>query len=203
MEKKLLAVTGGMGSGKSHIIKMFSAMGIPAYLADDRTKQLYYEDVDLLSELKRMLGEEIINSEGLLDRQMMAKIIFSDKMKLSALEDIVFPRVRNDISKWIERVYTPDIPFLILESAIFLEKPIFSDIADKVLTVSSPLGIRFERIRKRDRITTEMIKERLIHQWTDEQREQIADFVIVSDEVRPLLPQVVDVYDRMVKLKKR
>ncbi len=203
MEKKLLAVTGGMGSGKSHIIKMFSAMGIPAYLADDRTKQLYYEDVDLLSELKRMLGEEIINSEGLLDRQMMAKIIFSDKMKLSALEDIVFPRVRNDISKWIERVYTPNIPFLILESAIFLEKPIFSDIADKVLTVSSPLGIRFERIRKRDRITIEMIKERLIHQWTDEQREQIADFVIVSDEVRPLLPQVVDVYDRMVKLKKR
>ena len=92
---RTLAVTGGIGSGKSYVVRMFAALGVPVYDADARTKELYASDPGLLSELKTLIGDAVVR-DGVLDRQYMASRIFADKELLSRVEAAVFPRVLHD-----------------------------------------------------------------------------------------------------------
>ena len=115
----------------------------------------------------------------------------------------MYPAVIKDFTKWKNQFEDSAqgaagvVPFVIFESAIILENPDALSIADKILTISSPLNIRIERVKQRDGGTDEEIKARLNNQWTDEQREAKADFVIVSDNKAALLPQVENVYNRL------
>ncbi len=195
---KVLAVTGGIGSGKSHIVKIFSALGIPVYLADDRTKMLYDEENDLVGQLVTLLGGSII-AEGKLQKGIMAGIIFNDRRLLEEVERIVHPFVVRDFLNWKSNECAKGVPFVLFESAIFLEKPILLSLADKVLTVSAPIELRRERISKRDNLSDEQINSRLENQWTDAQRESKADYSIYSDENSPLLPQVLSIFNKMIQ----
>lgn len=196
IKMKVLAVTGGIGSGKSHIVKMFSSLGIPAYFSDDRAKELYYTSSALLSSLTALLGDDIV-VDGILQKDVMAKKIFSDKSLLIKVEQLVHPAVAKDFLSWKEIQCKKGMPFVIIESAIFLEKEMLLPLADKVLVVSAPLDLRIERIMERDKSSREQIMERLSHQWDDSRREKLADFVIVSDGSKALLPQVLDIYNKM------
>lgn len=193
---KVLAVTGGIGSGKSYVVKIFSAMGIPVYDADMRTKQLYDTDSVLLDKLTEILGEGIIRN-GCLDKARMAAIVFSDKSLLSIVEAAVHPFVLADMRRWIAEQEDNGKIFVIVESAIFLEKPFFSSLADKVLTVSCPLETRIARVIERSGISRNEVIARMSHQWSDEMRRERADFEIVSDFKHALLPQVYDIYLKM------
>ena len=213
-----LACTGGIGSGKSYVCKIFSAMGVPVYDSDSRTKALYDEDPQLRSAL-------VERTNG---RAMAAKI-FGNPSLMKKMKEIVYPAVIRDFTKWknqfedsvhgsagvatdrysahgisdfiIQRCITQGtarvVPFVIFESAIILENPDVLSIADKILTISSPQNVRIERVKQRDGGTDEEIKARLNNQWTDEQREAKADFVIVSDNKTPLLPQAESVYNEL------
>src|SRR5574344_1074559 len=189
---QVLCVTGGIGSGKSHIIKIFSSLGIPAYYSDERTKFLYSSSPSLLLMLKQLLGDDIVDKRGKLDRKVMASKIFSDKSLLKKMEEVVHPVVMSDFLSWKNDFDKKGTPFVIIESAIFLENPLLRRYADKVLTVSSPMELRLERIQQRDSCSMEQIKERISNQWTDVQREKEADFIIVSDGKTALLPQVLE-----------
>lgn len=193
---KALAVTGGIGSGKSYIIKMFSALGIPVYDADSRTKELYIKNPVLLSSLKRILGDDIV-SDCRIDRRLMASRLFGNFPKMKEVENVVFPAVLEDIRKWKASQEGSGAPFVIIESAIFLEKPIFRNTADKVLAVSAPAELRIRRVMQRDGATEDAVSDRMKHQWSDEERESLSDFVVISDGERPLLPQVAEIYDKM------
>lgn len=237
-----LACTGGIGSGKSYICKIFSAMGVPVYDSDSRTKALYDEDPQLRSALVDLLGREILtdanadanahaNSNATanankvnvtackseithgdkpscsfverINRRAMAVKIFGNPSLMKKMKEIVYPAVIKDFTKWKNQFEDSAqgaagvVPFVIFESAIILENPDALSIADKILTISSPLNIRIERVKQRDGGTDEEIKARLNNQWTDEQREAKADFVIVSDNKSALLPQVENVYNRL------
>lgn len=192
---KTLAVTGGIGSGKSYIVKIFSAMGVPVYDADSRTKQLYGTDGVLLEKLKSILGENLVRN-GILDRQYMASRIFSDSRLLSDVEAVVFPRVINDFSLWRDR-QERIAPFVVMESAIYLEKPVLAGMADRTLSVLCPESIREKRVMVRSGMSLEQVRERMKNQWTDARRASYSDYVIVSDFRHPLLPQVYDVYIKM------
>lgn len=192
---RTLAVTGGIGSGKSYIVRIFSAMGVPVYDADSRTKQLYVTDRVLLERLVNILGDGLVR-DGMLDRQYMAARIFSDAGLLSEVEAEVFPRVVQDFYKWKEE-QDAGAPFVIMESAIYLEKPVLSGIADKVLSVSCPEAIREERVMARSGLDRKQVRERMANQWTDERRNSHSDYVLVSDFRHPLLPQVHSVYMKM------
>lgn len=196
---KVLAVTGGIGSGKSYVVQMFAALGVPVYDADSMTKRLYAEDAVLLGCLKDLLGERLLR-DGTLDRQYMAERIFSDRSLLSDVESIVFPRVLSDFAHWAEENGTKNgVPFVIMESAVFLEKPMLRNTADKVLTVTCPQEVRVQRVMTRSNLTREQVLARMANQWPDNRRTELSDYVIVSDFKHPLLPQVYDVYDRMKK----
>lgn len=199
---RTLAVTGGIGSGKSYVVQMLAAMGVPVYDADSRTKGLYASDTGLLARLQDILGDGLLRN-GVIDRGYMASRIFSDRRLLADVEAIVFPRVIADFQRWkadqeqaLEGV--PDAArFVIMESAVYLEKPALKGTADKVLTVICPEEVRVERVMRRSAMTRAQVLERMANQWSDERRTAVSDFVIVSDFRHPLLPQVWGVYMKM------
>lgn len=201
---RALAVTGGIGSGKSFVVQMFAAMGVPVYDADSRTKGLYASDPELLSRLQDILGDELLQ-DGVLDRRYMASRIFSDRRLLLDVEAEVFPRVIDDFRKWKdnrERMRAVEcqssVPgFVILESAVYLEKPLLAGTADRVLTVVCPQDVRIERVMLRSSMSREEVLERMANQWDDGRRTALSDFIIVSDFRHPLLPQVWEVYNKM------
>lgn len=196
---KTLAITGGIGSGKSYIVNMFSAMGIPLYDTDRRAKELYHESEPLLHSLKAILGGDIVDRDGNLDKKRMSSLIFGDPSLLEKVESVVHPAVVEDFIEWRERVKCElHPPFVVIESAIFFEKPILHPLADKVLVVTAPLEVRVRRVMSRSQLSREEILDRIGNQWSDDKKIGEGDFLIHSDEITPLLPQVLKIYSEMV-----
>lgn len=198
MMGKVLGLTGGIGSGKSSIAKMFSKLGIAVYYSDDRTKALYDQVPELLEALVDLLGPTVCKDHRV-DRQEMARIVFANPGLLQQVEALVYPLLLADFQRWCEQQSSS---FVIFESALLLEKSMFAQVCDRILTVSSPLEVRIQRVIDRDRVTREQVWSRMNHQWSDEQREALADEVLVSDNERPVLPQVMAVFERMMLLEK-
>lgn len=190
---KVLAVTGGIGSGKTHIVNMFASMGVPVYLTDDRAKELYDTSAELLASLQSILGDDIVDN-GKLRKDLMAQRLFADKSLLERVEGVVHPAVIEDFNNWKIMQEGKRPPFVIIESAIFLEKPLLRPVADKVLVITAPLDLRISRVQRRSNISEEQILERMNHQWSDEERAKYADYIIVSDETKALIPQLVNIY---------
>lgn len=190
----LMLITGGIGSGKSFVSNVFSAMGIPIYNTDKRTKELYIENSELQTELKGLLGDDVI-VDGKLNKEYMAARLFVKSDMMGRLEDLVYPYLLEDIKCWQRVQRSSGAPFLILESAILLEKPLFNEIYDKVLTVRAPMELRISRTMARNNISRESVQSRIAKQWSDERRIALSDYVIESDSVRAILPQVVRVYE--------
>ena len=190
----VLAVTGGIGSGKTHIVNMFASMGVPVYFTDDRAKGLYDSSGELLVALQSILGADIVQ-DGKLRKDIMAARLFADKSLLAKVEGVVHPAVIKDFLKW--KGEQKNVPFVIIESAIFLENPLLRPLADKVLVITSPIDLRIERVQRRSNLTREQILGRMDNQWSDSEREKWADYVIVSDEKRALLPQIITIYKEL------
>jgi dephospho-CoA kinase len=194
-----LACTGGIGSGKSYVLRIFSALGVPVYFSDDRTKELYNQNQQLIKELSNLLGEDILVN-GVLNKAAMAAKIFADKSLLSQVNSIVHPIVLEDFIEWKKEQSSKGMNFVIIESAIILEIPFFLDETDGVLVVTAPEDVRIERVTKRDGLSPEAVKTRMDKQMSDKERIDKADFVIFADGQRAVLPQVLEVYNRVNNL---
>lgn len=193
---KVLAVTGGIGSGKSYVMRIFSALGYPIYYADTRAKSLYDLDQSLRSDLISLLGDSIYKG-GVLQKRVMAELIFNNRDLLERVEQLVFPAIMRDFSLWKRNSERFGSKFVLFESAIFLEKPILRPLADKILTVSASEELRIERVIKRDNFTIEEVRARMKNQMTDGEREKLADFVIYSEERDAVLPQILKIIEIM------
>lgn len=190
-----MGITGGIGSGKSYVTKIFGALGIPCYDSDARTKQLYTEHQDLNKELSALLGPDIFR-DGMLDTQTMARRIFNDTRLLKKVNHLVHPYVVRDFMRWGRPLKAP---YVIFESAILLQMdPPFH--TTRVLTVSASKEIRLHRAAGRDAVSRRSVLDRMDKQWTDEQREAGADFIIASNEEQALLPRVLEVHQHMLNL---
>lgn len=201
-----LGCTGGIGSGKSFVSRIFAKLGYPVYFSDERAKMLYDTDGLLLEQLVALLGEDVLEN-GKINRAAMAGKIFGNGELLRKVESLVHPAVLRDFEKWKGEVCreaalqgnTPS--FVIFESAILLESPLVRGCADKVLHIKAPYELRIERVMERDRATREQIEARIARQWSDAQRDVLSDFVIFADSKRALLPQIAEVIDKMNGLK--
>ena len=203
MEKvKTLGCTGGIGSGKSYVSRIFARLGYPVYFSDDRAKLLYDTDEVLLSQVVALLGEDVL-SDGRINRKVMAGKIFGDAELLRKVEALVHPAVLRDFEKWkMEECTRLDRQgqcpsFVIFESAIILETPLVRGCADKVMHIKAPYELRIERVMARDNATRNEVEARIARQWSDEKRDSMADFVIFADSRQALLPQIVDVIEKM------
>src|SRR3989339_1580682 len=187
-----LVCTGGIGSGKSYALRVITRLGIPSYIADNRAKELYYTDKVLLRELKELLGDEIA-PEGVIRRDIMAAKIFPNPELLTKVNEIVHPRVLADFEAWKIARGEDGADIVVFESAIFFESPVFHHIADKVMVVTAPEEVRIQRVIKRDKVSRELVKERMQRQCSERERLERADFIVYTDGKRAVLPQILQV----------
>lgn len=186
---KLIGITGGIGSGKSIICKVFATMGIPIYEADSRAKSLMNNDLVLKKLIQNLLGKPAYSPTGEYNRPWVASQVFNNPDLLKQLNGIVHPRVREDAEKWIQQ--HSKAPFLLYEAAIMKAAGVGNHF-NKVVVVNAPIDLRIKRVQKRDNRSEQEIRDIIARQISDEERLKVADFVIENDEKMPLLQQVLD-----------
>ena len=151
-------VTGGIGSGKSAVCALLRERGIPVYDCDTRTKGLYARRPTLIPRLEKALGTPLRQADGTLDKGRLASLIFSDSRARETLEGIVYPLVLQDYRRWHSR---QKAPFVVIESALILSKPLFDGIYDAAVLVEAPRKVRLERVKARDGASREEILRRI------------------------------------------
>ena len=162
MRRKTVIVTGLIGSGKSAVCALLRERGIPVYDSDARTKGLYDRRPALVGRLEEALGLPLRGTDGRLDRKALAARIFSDAAAREKLEAIVYPEVLADFKRW--RARQKGAPFVVLESAVILSKPVFDGLADAVVLVSAPEEVRLRRVMQRDSLSAEAVRARMAAQ---------------------------------------
>ena len=173
---KIIGLTGGIGSGKTTIANYFMESGIPVYIADDEARKIMESD-EIIEEIKRTFGTAIFEI-GVLNREKLAQIVFSDSEKLKLLNSIIHPAVQKHFRHWI--LDHKNSPFIIYEAAILFESGSYKN-CDKIITVTAPVETRIERVIQRDNSSREQVLKRINAQWNDDQRIAKSDFVIEND----------------------
>ena len=189
---RIIGITGGIGSGKSTIAKVFISMGFPVYNSDTRAKELINSNIDVIDSIKQEFGDDIYSSEGLY-RKKMASIVFSDSDKLQKLNSIVHPAVGLDFDKWANSQNTS---FVLKEAAILFETGIYKSL-DKTILVTCPKEERINRVMKRDSATKEAIEARMNSQWSEEKKKELADYIIDNSGEEMVIPQVISLINRL------
>lgn len=190
---KLIGITGGIGSGKSTIAKVFTSMGFPVYNSDTRAKELINSDNELINSIKLAFGEDTYTSSGL-DRKKMASIVFNNPKKLAELNSIIHPAVGKDFDTWANAQTSP---FVLKEAAILFETGIYKSLY-KTILVTAPQEIRIERVMKRDNTTREEVLSRMASQWPEEKKMELSDFVIDNSGRELVIPQVVEIVNSIL-----
>jgi dephospho-CoA kinase len=193
---KIIGLTGSIGSGKSTVADIFLTLSIPVYESDARAKLLMNTNEVLKDKIKELLGPQSY-SNGEINRGWIAEKVFADKHLLDQLNAIVHPAVKKDAIAWANDPSNAKAPYVIKESAILFEKDLAEEL-EAIILVVAPADIRIQRVMERDHITRQQVEERMQHQWTDEKKIPLSDFVIFNDGERSLIEQVMDI-DQMIR----
>lgn len=193
----VVGITGGIGSGKSVISRIFRQLGIPVYDADASAKELYRRYPELLEKVKAEFGPDIVDAKGNIDRKRLAAIVFQDPERLKVLNRLVHPMVRKDFKDWVAGHRSA--PYVLKEAAILFESGTHRD-CDLVVTVVAPPELRLQRVRSRDQRTITEIRKVMEQQWSDDEKIKRSDFVVRNDEDDAVLPQVLHVHEEVLKL---
>jgi dephospho-CoA kinase len=187
---KVIGITGGIGSGKTVICRVFSHLGVPVYEADTAAHRLY-ENEDLIGKIKNKISSEAIDKNGKINRKKLAEIVFNDPEKMVMLNGIVHPAVKIDFDQWAEK--NKIHPYVIKEAAILFESGAYKG-CDKIVTVTSPMELRIARVRERDHKSKAEIEQIISTQLSDEEKINRSDYVIFNDEKQMVIPQVMKLH---------
>jgi len=187
-------ITGGIGSGKSTVCRVFKILGIPVFEADKVARQLMNTNEFLKSGLIRLYGKGIYTRDGEVDRKKLAGIVFNSDFELSKVNKLVHPLVRENYLLWLEK---QDSVYVIHEAAILFESG-FYKMMDLTILVTAPVEQRIERILYRDNTNEKEIRERMAKQWPDEKKRELATFELVNDNSRLLIPEIIQM-DKKIK----
>lgn len=191
---KLVGLTGGIGSGKSTVAKIFEILHIPVYYADDRAKWLMNFDQGLRLKIQEEFGPESYDSEGNLNRSYLASTVFSDPEKVGKINSLVHPAVGKDFENWASH---QDAPYVLKEAALIFETGGEKKL-DVVINVSSPLKIRISRVLMRDsHRSLDQVNHIIDQQMPDEVKNEKADFVIKNTDTKMLIPQVLAIHQKL------
>lgn len=184
----MIGLTGGIGSGKSVVAKIFATLGIPVFNADDEAKRIMQTSPEIKSKLIQQFGMDIYNESGL-DKEKLASIVFDDPFQLQLLNAIVHPVTIQAAKDWAAKQTSP---YVIKEAALIFE----SGAADgllKVIGVTAPLSLRTHRVMQREGITKEQVDARMRNQISDTIKMRLCDYVIENNNQQMVLPQVLDI----------
>jgi dephospho-CoA kinase len=191
-----VGITGGIGSGKSTVARIFELLGIPVYYADTAAKEIMQTDEALKMAVKEHFGAEIYGPDGKLDRAALGKIVFNDKDKLELLNSIVHPATIRHSDEWANRQTSP---YVIKEAALLFESGSFQYL-DKIIGVFAPQPMRIERVMKRDHVTREEVLARINKQIDDNIKMRLCDYVIHNDEQQMVIPQVLALHQQLISI---
>jgi len=193
MTNKRIIITGNIGSGKSTVAQIFSVFGVPVFRADDEARKLYYEQA-VKDKMTSLFTDKILSTSGDIDLKILASIIFNDKKALKAVNSIIHPLVFDKYNGWCEKY--KDKHYTIHEAAIIFENNLQGKY-DVVINVSAPIEIRVERVMERDKISEELVRQRMANQLSDKVKCELSQFVVYNDGNSFLIPQVNSIHHNL------
>jgi dephospho-CoA kinase len=187
-----VGVTGGIGSGKSLVCKVFSKLGVPVYDADSRAKAIMTTDGILVSQIKAEFGDLAYNTDGSLNRSYLSERIFQHPHLREKLNALVHPRVAIDTEQWVNQQAGHE--YVIREAALMFESGSYKKL-DAIIVVAAPEALRMKRVRQRDpQRTDEAIGKIMEAQMPEEEMRKRANFIIENDETQLILPQIMKLH---------
>lgn len=191
-----IGITGGIGSGKSTVAKIFELLGIPVYYADAAAKDIMNRDPELKAQVQQHFGADMYDGSGQLDRKRLGSIVFNDQEKLELLNSLVHPATIRDSEQWALQQKSP---YVLKEAALLFESAAFHYL-DKVIGVSAPQSLRILRVMQRDKVTRNDVLARMHKQIDDTIKMRLCDYVIYNDEQQMVIPQVLRVHEQLLAI---
>ena len=184
-----VGVTGGIGSGKSTVCKVFRLLGAPVFEADLVARQLMDTNEKIRYRLISLFGNDVYTSDARVDRKKLASLIFNDDIQLQKVNELVHPVVRAEFIQWADK---QEAPYVIHEAAILFETG-FYKMMDFTILVSAPEEQRIKRVLKREGVRLEQVKERIQKQWNDEEKRKLASLEIRNADNDMIIPQIIKI----------
>ncbi len=174
MMTKIIGVTGGIGSGKTSLMKFAEKHGYITYYADAEAKKMYQKPL-IINQMKNAFAGDDIWTDNVLDKQKLAKVVFADKQKLQMLNQIIHPAVKKDFEDFVAKHSHEKM--ILKETALLFEAGLYKS-CDYSILVTAPKEVRIERVMQRDSVSREEVLKRMNNQWPDEEKEKLADKVV-------------------------
>jgi len=190
-----IGLTGNIGSGKTWVCKVFEALGIPVFYADLEAR-IVLNSPEVIEDIIETFGSSVALNSKEIDRKALAAIVFNDSSELDKLNQLIHPKLRNNFNNWSNN--QNNVPYVIQESAILFENG-FDNRVDQTITVSAPQKTRLKRVMQRDSASEEEVLDRMHHQWSDKKKENAADFIIVNDGQKMVLPQILNIHQNFIQ----
>jgi dephospho-CoA kinase len=188
-----LGVTGGIGSGKTSVCRVFTALEVPVFSADPEAKRIMENDKGIMQRINSIVGKNLYIS-GNLDRGSLASLIFNDHSLLEKVNSLVHPIVLDNFKKW-EQEQTA--PYVIMEAAILFESGA-SKLVDKIAVVVAPIGERVNRVIHRNNLSREQVMERMRNQIDDKTRIKLSDYIIYNSENDMIIPAILKIHEEIL-----
>jgi dephospho-CoA kinase len=188
-----IGITGGIGSGKSTVCKIFKLLGVPVFEADLVAKTLINSNSEIRKGLIQLFGKNIYDSDNKVNRKILASLVFNDYLLMEKVNQLVHPAVRTEFLNWMKLQKSV---YIIHEAAILFESG-FYKMMDYTVLVSAPEEMRMERVLKRDNIQPEMVRSRIAKQWTDEEKRKLASIELVNDNKYLIIPQILEIDNKI------
>ncbi len=189
-----IGITGGIGSGKTTVAKVFEVLGIPVYYADEAAKEIMHKNEPLKQQLIFYFGKDTY-VDGKLNRKHLSSIVFADKEKLELLNSLVHPVTIADAEQWFHQQQSP---YVLKEAALLFESGAAEGL-DYVIGVTAPAAVRIKRVMDRDGVTADEVKKRMLNQIDETIKIRLCDFIIHNDEQQMILPQVLKLHEELLK----
>jgi dephospho-CoA kinase len=190
-----IGLTGGIGSGKSTVAKVFELLNVPVYYADEASKKLYHTDPELKAAIMHHFGAEVYKKD-LLDRNYLAQLVFNQPEKLELLNSLVHPPTLRDAEQWIA---SQTGPYIIKEAALLFESGSARQL-DYIIGVTAPVHLRIKRVMDRDQVSREQVQHRMDRQMDEHIKMRLCDFIIHNDEHQLVIPQVLQLHAQFLEI---
>lgn len=189
----IVGLTGGIGSGKTTVAKIFYDIGVPIYVSDIEAKKLMVTHSELIKNIKTLLGDEAYENDKL-NRSYISDKIFKNKKLLNAMNNLVHPIVAKDFQEWYK---AQSYPYVIKESAILFESGAYKK-CDAIITVTAPIEERINRVVLRDNVTKKQVLHRVMNQMSDEEKIDRSNYIIINKTLITTEEQVAKIHELII-----
>ena len=192
-----VGITGGIGSGKTTVCRIFELLGVPVFYADAAAKEVMHTDDELMNGIIGAFGVKAFSDGGILNRKYIAGLVFNDKKALEMLNALVHPAVFRAFDTWLLKY--KERPYVLKEAALLFESGSYKMCTHSIL-VKAPEELKIKRVMERDHITEADVRLRMARQYSDQEKEKLADHIILNDEKLLLIPQVLQLHELFISM---